>query len=493
MGAGRWRLLHQLTIESMLLAVVGGLLGFLLAYWGVPAIIRMLPSEFPLPRLQEIAVDRTVLGFTLLVSIACGLFFGIFPALQVDRARGLQQGGRHGSAANRRLSSLLVIAELAVAVPLVIGAGLMLRSFVLLNEVDPGFRPERLIAFRMLLATPLDEHWQEHRAARVERMLERIRALPMVTSASSIHLLPLSGSQSGSGYYRTDRPRSTIGSGPGGEVSVISDGYFQTMGIPMTAGREFEPRDRRGSPPVAILNQAAARMVFPGENPVGQRLQVDWPVYPKPVVEIVGVAADVRHNGLDHKPAPCLFLSQAQAPSGMASLVIRTASDPAAAIAAVKEQMQAAAPNQGVQDVTTMEQLISSSLARPKLEVVLTAIFGVVALALACVGVFAVVSYSVEQRTREMGIRLALGAAPLSILRMVLGEGLSLACAGITAGLLAALGLTRFLATLLYTVRPTDPMVYAVATILLGMAAIAGCYVPARRATRVDPAVVLRE
>jgi len=494
LGAGRWRLLHQLTMESLLLAVSGGLLGFLLAYWGVPAIIRMLPAEFPLPRLQEIAVDRSVLGFTLLVSIACGLFFGIFPALQVDRARvadGLQQGGRHGPASNRGLRNLLVIAEVAVAVLLVTGAGLMLRSFILLNQVDPGFRPERLIAFRMLIATPLDEHWREHRAARVEQMLERIRALPMVTSASSIHLLPLSGSQSGSGYWRADRPTPTPGSGTGGDVSIISDGYFRTMGIPMIAGREFEPRDRMEAPQVAILNQTAAQLIFPGENPVGQHLKADW--FPIRVAEVVGVAADVRHNGLDVTPEPCLFLAQAQVGNGWASLVIRTASDPASAIAAVKEQMRAAAPNQGVQDVNTMEQMIASSLARPKLQVVLMAIFGAVALALACVGVFAVVSYSVEQRMREMGIRLALGAAPLSILRLVLGEGLSLASAGILVGLLAALALTRYLATLLYTVRPTDPLVYAGVTILLAMAAAAGCYVPARRATRVDPAVVLRE
>ena len=194
LGAGTWRLLHQLTAESLLLALIGGGLGFLLAYWGVPAILKTLPAGFPLPRIQEIAVDRTVFAFTLLVSLSCGLFFGIFPALQVDRSRlagGLQQGGRHGSAANRRVRNLLVVAELAVAVVLVIGAGLMLRSFLLLNEVDPGFRPERLIAFRMLLNTPLDPHWQEHRAARVQQMLDRIRALPMVTSASSINILPL--------------------------------------------------------------------------------------------------------------------------------------------------------------------------------------------------------------------------------------------------------------------------------------------------------------
>jgi len=239
------------------------------------------------------------------------------------------------------------------------------------------------------------------------------------------------------------------------------------------------------------LNQAAVRMLFPDENPIGQRIKADW--FPNPVVQIVGVASDVHHNGLEQAPRPCLFLPQAQSPSGMASLVIRTSSDPVAAIGAVKEQMRAAAPNQGVQDVTTMEELISSSLARPKLQTALMVIFGAIALVLACIGVFAVVSYSVEQRTREMGIRLALGAAPRSILRLVLGEGLSLAAAGVAAGVLAALVLTRYLATLLYTVRPADPVVYAGVVLLLGLSAAAGCYLPARCAIRVDPAVVLRE
>ncbi|MBZ5618724.1 MAG: ABC transporter permease [Acidobacteriia bacterium] len=494
LGAGRWRLLHQLTVESLLLAAVGGLLGFALAYWGVPAIIRMLPAGFPLPRMQEIAVDRAVLAFTVLISLGCGVFFGLLPALQVDRARvsaGLHHGGRTGTAGNRLLRSSLVVTEIAVAVLLVIGAGLMLRSFILLNETNPGFRPERLIAFRMLLMTPLDEHWMEHRAAVVQQILERVRALPMVAAASSIHLIPLGGVQSGSSYYRTDRPAPPPGSNTGGDVSVISDGYFRTMGIPLVAGREFEGRDRMGAPDVAIVNQTEAEEIYPGENPLGKHLKVSWNRIPE--VEIVGVAADVRHHGLEKTPLPCLFLPQAQAPSGFASVVVRTSGDPAAAIAAVKEQMRAVAPNQGIQDINTMEQLISGSMARPKLQMTLMSIFGAIALALACLGVYAVVSYSVEQRTREMGIRVALGAAPTSILRLVLGEGVSLASAGIAAGLLAALALTRYLATLLYTVRPTDPLVYGAVSALLGAAAVAGCYFPAHRATRVDPAVVLRE
>ena len=494
LGAGRWRLLHQLTMESLMLASAGGALGFLLAYWGVPAILKMLPARFPLPRMAEIAVDGPVLAFTMAVALACGLFFGVFPAMQVDRSRvteGLQQGGRHGSQSNRRVRNILVMAELAVAVLLTVGAGLMLRSFILLNAVDPGFRPERLITFRMLLNTPLDPHWQEHRAVRVQQMLDRVRALPMVASASSIKILPLSGRQSGTGYNRVDRPTPTIGAGTGGDYSVVSEGYFRTMGIPLLAGRDFDGRDQMSASKVAILNQAAASLIFPGENPMGRQLRVD--MYRTPVVEIVGLAADVHHHGLDAAPVPCLFLPQAQAPNGLASLVVRTSGEPGAVIAAVKQQMREVAPDQGVQDINTMEELISVSLARPKLQTTLMGVFGAIALILACVGIYAVVSYSVEQRTREMGIRLALGAAPRSIQRLILGDGLWMAACGIAAGLLAAMVLTRYLASLLYTIRPTDGLVYgSVSAVLLG-AALAGCYFPARRAVRVDPAVVLRE
>ena len=288
-----------------------------------------------------------------------------------------------------------------------------------------------------------------------------------------------------------DRPAPTIGSGTGGDYSVISDGYFRTMGIPILAGREFDPRDRQGAPGVAILNQAAARLIFPGENPIGQRLRVD--MYRTPVVEIVGLAADVHHHALGSAPVPCLFLPQAQTPNGFASLVVRTASDPAAVIASVKQQMREVAPDQGVMDINTMEDLISGSLARPKLETTLMGMFGALALILACVGIYAVASYSVVERTREMGIRLALGAAPRSILRLILGEGLCLAGAGIAGGLLAAIVLTRYLATLLYTIRPSDAVVYGSVSALLFAAALAGCYFPARRALRVDPARVLRE
>jgi putative ABC transport system permease protein len=496
LGAGRWRLLHQLVTESLLLATAGGLLGFLLAWVGVPALIHMLPANFPLPRMAEIRVNSGVLAFTMLLSFACALAFGAFPAIQLDRARvseGLRQGGRPGSAANRRLHGVLVIAEVALAMLLVVGAGLMLRSFILLDAVDPGFRPERVIAFQMVLVPSGWNTFDEllaQRAALIEQMLARIRTLPQVTSASSINFLPLSGSQSGSGYYRTDRPAPRPGAPSGGDVSVISDGYFRTMGISLLAGREFDERDRAGGPPVAVLNQTAVRRLFPGENPLGKRLHVFWTGPPE--VEIVGITADVRHNGLDTAPDPCLFLPQAQRPAGWASLLVRV-SDERGVIEAVKQQIHAIAPHQGIEKVQTIESVVAASLARPRLDAAVFTVFGAVALILACVGIYAVISYSVAQRTREMGIRLALGATPASILRQVLREGLTLCGSGIIVGLVAAVLLTRYLASLLYTVRPMDGLVYAGVTLLLGTCALAGCYFPACRATRLDPAVVLRE
>ncbi|HXB69033.1 MAG TPA: ABC transporter permease [Candidatus Acidoferrales bacterium] len=494
LGAGRWRLMHQLVVESLLLAVSAGALGFLLAYWGVPTIIRMLPAGFPLPRMGEISVDHSVLAFTLLVSLACGLFFGILPALQVSRtqiSQGLQQGGRTGTASSRRLRDTLVIAEVALALLLVTGAGLLLRSFILLNEVDPGFRPERLLTFRMRLLNRSDGKIFEHRAAVVREVLDRIRALPGVTSASSIHVLPMCCGNSGTGYYRTDRPAPPPGTFSGGDFSVISDAYFRTMGIPMIGGREFDARDRKGAPEVAILNQTAAEQIFPGENPIGK--QVKFNGFFNPTLQIVGVAKDIRHSALENAPDPCLFLPQAQQPSGLAALVIRTSGDPRALIPAVKEQIRSVDPNQGAQDIATMEQVMSDAIARPRLQVTLMCIFGLLALSLACVGIYAVISYSVEQRTREMGIRLALGAAPDGIRRLVLREGGVLAAAGIGIGLVAARALTGYLSTLLYTVKPTDSLVFAGVSAVLAAAAMAGCYFPARRATRVDPAVVLRD
>src|SRR5580700_10662766 len=312
LGAGRWQLFHQLMMESLLLSIAGGIAGFLLAYWGVPAIIGMLPPGFPLPRRGEIAVDPSVLAFTMFLALGCGMFFGTFPALQAGRERvseGLRQGDRHGSAGNRRVRNLLVVAEVGLAMLLVIGAGLMLRSFILLDAVDPGFRPEHLVTFRMVLFSHASTMEQviARRATLVAQMIDRIRHLPGVAAASSIHLLPMTGNgNSGTWYSRADRPAPPPASNSGGDVSIVSDDYFRTMGIPIAAGREFDAHDSAGSPRVGILNLTAAQQIFPGENPVGKRLRVAWGQGPNEV-EIVGITADIHHRGLDGKLEPCLF------------------------------------------------------------------------------------------------------------------------------------------------------------------------------------------
>jgi putative ABC transport system permease protein len=493
LGASRWRLLQQTAIESLVLAVSGGLLGLLLAYRSVPAIIQMLPSGFPLPRRGEIAIDSSVLWFSIAVSLLCGLIFGVFPAIQVNRARlaeALKQGGRAVSTAGRTLRNALVVAEVAVAVVLVVGAGLMVRSFVLLNDVDPGYRADHVLTVRMMLIFHKYAESLPRRAALVENVLERVRTLPQVKSASSIHALPTKPT-SGTWYERADRPPMAPDARTGGDVSVVSADYFRTMGIPLLAGREFDRRDHIGSPGVAILNREAAKLLFGEENPMGKRLRIAW--YPVDNAEIVGIVENIHHNGLDVNPQPTLFLSNLQSPSLFTNLVVRTEGDPLAAVGAVKEAMRQVDPEQGAAEIVSMEQLLSNSIAGPRLQTILLGAFGALGLVLACVGVYAVISYSVAQRVREVGIRLALGASPNIIRSLVLREGMTLAGAGVALGILAALALTRYLSTLLYTVKTTDPSVFAAVSALLLFAAAAGCWFPARRATTVDPAIVLRE
>jgi putative ABC transport system permease protein len=491
-GASRWHLVQQTIVESLLLTGIGGAAGLALAHWGVRAMIAMLPAGFPLPRMEEIGMDGAVLAFTAAVSLGVGIVFGLMPAIRFGRttlAGSLHAGGRSVAGGQRRLRGALVTLEVALALLLVIGAGLMVRSFIKLYRVDPGFESERLLTLRMVL---LVSKYAEppRRAAVVEEILHRDRSLPQVTAASSIHILPLLGN-SGTPYYRTDRPVPPPGESPGGDVSVVSTDYFRTMRISVISGRDFAARDRAGTPQTAILNQSAARMLFGGEDPIGKRLNVWWGQQPE--VEIVGVVADIRHSGLQHRPEPCLFLPNAQQPNLRASLVVRTSGDPMALARSVRDQIRAVDPDQGVSDVMTMDELLSESMARPKLQTVLLAAFGSVALILACVGIYGIVSYSVEQRTREIGVRVALGAKPAQILRIVFREGLGLAAAGIVLGSCAALALTRYLSTLLYEVTPTDPSVFAAVIVVLITVASAACWFPAIRATRVDPAVVLRE
>jgi putative ABC transport system permease protein len=492
LGAGRWRLLHQLIAESVLLAGIGGFVGLGLAYFGVRVAMGMLPPTFALPRMAEISVDGKVLAFAAAVSFVSGLLFGVVPGLQamkLNLAQAMHESGRTLTGGNRKLRSALVVLEVAVALLLACGAGLMIRSFVRLHAVNPGFRPDSMLTLRMLLL-PSKYDDAARRAGFVEQVLERVRAVPGVRAAGSIHFLPMTGMNSGTWYNRADRPTPRPGEESGGEVSVVSSGYFRTMGIPILAGRDFDRRDHLKSPGVALINQAAARQFYPGEDPIGKRLRIWWNI---PEVEIVGLVRDVRHEGLEATPTPCVFLANAQVPNFLTSLVVRTNRDPAAMIGMVKEQIRAVDPDQGVAEIKTMENVIADSVAKPRLQTLLLGVFGAIAVLLACVGIYGVISYSVVQRVREIGVRMALGAESRSILGLVLRQGLGLTLVGVIAGLVASFALTRYLKSLLFEVRPADPGVtLGVTALVIGVAAIA-CWLPARRATRVDPVVVLRQ
>jgi putative ABC transport system permease protein len=439
-------------------------------------------------------VDGRVFLVCFGVSLIAGIAFALAPAMVTDLwnpADALRHSGR--SIAGRRsvVGSALVVAEVALALVLVCGAGLMARSFVELNRVNPGFRPERLLTLRMLLVPGKYGRNLTARAGVVEQILAKIRALPQVHAAASIHWLPLSGTGSGSDVYRADRPKPLPGTVPGAGFSVISDGYFQTMGIPLAAGREFDSRDRMGSTPVAVINRSAARMLYPGEDPIGKQLMVGWNGPPQ--AEIVGIVADSRFDGMQAPVEPFIFLPNAQRPNLFCGLVIRTAGDPVAMIAAVREAIRSVDPEQGVMETRTMEQRIADSVAQPRLQTILLCAFGLLALVLACIGIYGVLAYAVSQRSREIGIRIALGATRGTILGEILRGGLGLAALGLFIGSGAALALTRYLEALLYSVRPTDPAVFALAIATLLLVAAAACYLPARRAARVDPIVVLRE
>ena len=322
LGASRGRLIHQLVVESLLVAGLGGLLGLLLAGVAVPAIISLFPAGFPLPRAGEISVDGRVLMFTAALTIGAAIAFGVAPGVLAGRlglAQSLYAGRRSIVGSGRRARTVLVVSEIALAMILVVGAGLMARSLMRLNAVDPGFRSERVLTIRMLLV-PARYSDSARRAAFIDQVLERVRALPGVESAGSIHALPLSGLNSGTYYYRSDRPTPSPGDRPGGDVSVVSSAYFRTMSIPIVTGRDFDARDESKTPLVAVINQSLARQLFPGEDPIGKHLIVGWGVAGRPMdfdptFEIVGISADVRHAGLQLEPAPCVFLAQDQAPS----------------------------------------------------------------------------------------------------------------------------------------------------------------------------------
>jgi putative ABC transport system permease protein len=492
LGASRNRIVRHLLIESLLLALCGGLLGVTVGSIAIQILKTSLPESLRIPRLNEVTLNWAVLSYSAGASILSALIFGLAPALQSLKrnvSEGLHEATRSVTS-GRKVQRVLVIAEIAFALVLVSTAALMVRSFLRLTTVDTGFHAENVLAARMLL---LPVQKEEYRAETVRLMLDRIRALPGVVAAGSIGILPMEGTNSGTAYYRADRPDPPPNARPGGDVSIITPGYFEAMRIPMIHGRAFDAEDREGSPPVAILNQSAARMLFPGEDAVGKRLNVQWGPGGNPIVEVVGVVADIRHDGVSTPPDPCLFMPNDQQPFPFTSLIVRTTGNPANLEAVLRKQIRAVDSDQGIAKMEPLQEMVSDSIARPRLEAVVLTAFGVIALGLACLGLYGLIAFSVAQRIREIGIRVALGASKAKIFRMILGDGFRLTVIGVLLGLSGVVGSTRVLRSLLFEISPLDPTaLLSVICILLVVSAVA-CYIPALRATNADPASVLRE
>jgi putative ABC transport system permease protein len=491
LGAGRARLVRQLLTESLLLAVTGGLLGLLLAVWGVRTLVQL----GTLPNSGDIGIDTWALGFTFLVSVAAGIVIGIVPALQFTRTSisdTLKQGtGRTGgSPIKQHTRKALVISEVALSLVLLIGAGLMIRSFWKLQNVDPGFDTSNTLTMSVALTwTRYPEAHQ--RIAFVDRTIEQIRAVPGVVSAGITTKVPLTGGGSTQPFTVEGRPAAAIAEQPMAQTRYVSPDYFRAIGISLRQGRFFSDHDRDNTPPVVIISDAMARRFWPGENPIGKRLTPSFHAE-QGAREIVGVVGDVKAAGLDVDASAMMYMPYKQAPLPFMSFVVRTASTPESFIQPVSKAIYAIDKEQALTNVQTMEQVHRESLSGRRFNMTLLLTFAGVALMLAAVGVYGVMNYTVTLRRRELGIRMALGAEKTDVLRLVLGQGLTLTLIGVGAGLLSAYALTRLMTSLLYGVTATDYLTFGSVSAVLIAVGLAASYVPARRATKVNPTIALR-
>jgi putative ABC transport system permease protein len=494
LGASRWRVVRQLLTESVLLALAGGGLGLLLSMWGVDILLKLNNNK--IPRAAEIGFDWRVLAFTLGVSLATGVVFGLVPAFQTSAVNlhdTLKEGGRGSkTGVPRVVRSVLVVLEMFFAVILLVGAGLLIRSFAQLQQVNPGFEPRGVLAMQVSL--PNNKYPdQKARAIFDRQMLEQLRALPGVRAAATTNSLPMSGSNQSGSFGIEGKPVGPGQDSPHGSRWQVSDDYFRTMGIRLVRGRYFDARDAEDAPGVAIIDETLARKYWPGEDPVGKRLAFEGSDSQPRWREIVGLVEHVRNEGLEGESRGQYYVPYLQrATSGGLFVVVRTDGDPAALAPSVRGAIAGVDRDLPLYRVTTMERMVSDSLAQRRFSMFLLGIFAALALVLAVVGLYGVMSYGVAQRTHEIGLRMALGAQGRDVLRMVVGQGMTLVAAGLGLGLLGAFGLTRLMSSLLFGVSASDPLTYAGIAALLGFVALLASYIPARRATRVDPMVALR-
>ena len=491
LGAGRWQLARPILAESLVLALAGGGLGLLLAFVSM----RLLPllPEGSLPRMEQIGLDGGVLLFALAISVAVAVAFGLLPAVQASRARLHstlnEASGSTGSPTARRVLNGLVVVEVAMALMLLVGAGLMIRSFNRLIQVSPGFEPNNVIAAQIYL--PQTKYQERHEVATFfERVIDRLRAVPGVRSASAASALPMHpvGTEFALPFTVDGRPEPANGEEPQSDVRIATPGYFSTMQVPLLSGRLFDERDLAEAPHVAIINETMATRYFPDEDPLGKVL-----VNPHGRSEVVGVVGDLKHYGLDSEPRPEIFLPFRQTTLNGMALVLRTETDPLQFASTIRREVWAVDPGQPIYDLSTMRQVLARAVSLPRLSMVLMAIFAATALLLATLGIYGVISYSVSRRTKELGLRMALGAESSDARRLVVVNSMGLVGLGIGVGLVAATVMTRSMVLLLYEVSPLDPVVFVGVSVILSAAALAASIVPARRATEIDPIIALRE
>ena len=496
LGAGRRRLLRQLLTESITLSLLGGGAGVLLGSWGVQALLALNP--IPLPRYNQIRLDLTVLVFTLVASVVTGIVFGLAPAwqtLKFDLHTALKEGGRASIAdsGQRRLSSVLVIAETAMAMVLLIGAGLLLKSFAHLLDVKPGFVTENVLTMQVGLPNTSYTEPQK-RAAFLKQLETNLAAAPEVVSVGSVTRLPLMSALNNVTTFLAIEGREVpAGERPEIDFRRASTGYFQTMGIPLLAGRLVTEQDSASNTGAVVINEAMAKRFWPNEDPIGKRIstatsngqQTQWQT-------IVGVVGSVRHLGLDVAPRPEIYYHTNSNPPFGPVVVIRTTGDPKRLISIARAKVRELDRNAAISNVNTMEELVAQSVAQRRFGMFLVSVFAVLALVLAVVGIYGVVSYSVAQRTNEIGVRMALGASAADVLKMVLKNGMTLALIGVGVGLAGAFAVTRLMVAVLFDVKPTDLATFATVSVGLILVALLACYVPARRAMKVDPLVALR-
>jgi putative ABC transport system permease protein len=484
MGASRQRLLRQLLTESVVLALLGGGLGLLLAVLAVPSLLALSPPD--IRRFKEIGINREVLAFSFLASIICGIIFGLMPALQASRSNPSEclKEGERGSTANRgRTRSVLVVAEVGLSLVLLVGAGLLVKSFARLMDVNPGFAADRLLTFNVALPSSTDAAQQ---FAFYRDVMQRLQSLPGVRSVGAVSRLPLAGGNSSRSFKVPGSDKDYDA-----DIRVSTADYFRTMGIPLMKGRNFSDSDLGSSVHVAIVNDALARAAFPGQDAIGRQLTNFGP--DNLTLEIVGVVGNVRHVGLDTAPRSEIYqlLGQAQWPSMFVAMQSAT-SDPTSLTALAQNAVWSVNQDVPLANIRTMQELIANSVQRRRFSMLLLAVFAAVAMVLAAIGLYGVMSYSVAQRTKEIGIRMALGARRPDVVALVVKQGMMLVLMGIVAGTVLSLAMTRLIAGMLFGISATDPLTFAGVAMLLGVVAFFANYLPARRGASVDPMVALR-